>query len=303
MVTITVVEPNTLLRLGILNLLETLDCRVASQGIDYVQLFDGAKPHTSGADLMLLSVPATYDHVRELVATAQQRFDPRRILLLSDTQEPSYPLSGLPSVLTGYVCKFASQDILKASIMLALAGGKCFPRPDTKHAVDTPGEPSVNDKAAPRRRWYDHSGTDPCRLGDDHVTDSLPGPAPMIEGSPEGHPALSGATVPGAASQQALAPDVVKQEAALLHLTPRQYGVLALMAKGYPLKKISRELAISVATVKTHTEAVYQRLGVNNRTAAVYAATSRGATLGCRNGPQDTANRQPAPGAPDDASD
>ncbi|MER1965811.1 hypothetical protein [Castellaniella sp. FW104-7G2B] len=35
-----------------------------------------------------------------------------------------------------------------------------------------------------------------------------------------------------------------------------------------------------MATAKTHTEALYQRLSVNSRNAAVYAAISRGATLG-----------------------
>src|SRR3546814_3468181 len=92
---------------------------------------------------MLLSVPASYDHVRELIAIAQQRFDPHRILLLSDTHEPSYSMLKLPSVLAGYVCKFAPHDTLKASIMLALAGGKCFPGPDTAHA-DPPDKPPGN---------------------------------------------------------------------------------------------------------------------------------------------------------------
>jgi DNA-binding NarL/FixJ family response regulator len=119
----------------------------------------------------------------------------------------------------------------------------------------------------------------------------------------DSHPAL--APTPSGASFPDPAPalDLVRQEAALLQLTPRQYEVLALMAKGYPLKKISRELKISVATVKTHTEALYQRLGVNNRNAAVYAATSRGATLGCWNSPRGPAGLQPPSPAPTGASD
>ena len=71
----------------------------------------------------------------------------------------------------------------------------------------------------------------------------------------------------------------------MLRLTPRQYEVLVLLAKGYPLKKISRELNISVATAKTHTEALYQRLSVNSSNAAVYAAISKGATLGLQGPP------------------
>lgn len=289
MVTITVVEPNTLLRLGILNLLKTLDCRAASQGIDYTQLFDGGQPHPPGTDLMLLSVPAAYDHVRELVATAQQRFAPRRILLLSDTPEPSYSLLNLPPVLAGYVCKFATPDVLKSSIMLTLAGGKCFPRPNT---ADT-GTPGIHGDDAPKRRWYDQDGARLRSPADGDQSNSLS--AQAAHSRQEDDPARSSTASGGLATMsQALTPELIKQEAELLHLTPRQYDILALMAKGHPLKAISRELAISMATVKTHTEALYLRLGVNSRNAAVYAAISRGATLGCWKDPQNTADLPPA---------
>ena len=66
----------------------------------------------------------------------------------------------------------------------------------------------------------------------------------------------------------------------MLHITPRQYEVLVLLARGYPMKTVSRHLNISVATAKAHTETLYQRLGAHNRNQAIYAAISRGATLG-----------------------
>lgn len=66
----------------------------------------------------------------------------------------------------------------------------------------------------------------------------------------------------------------------MLGLTRRQYEVLVLLARGYPMKTVGRYLNISVATAKAHTETLYQRLDVHNRNAAVYAAVSRGATLG-----------------------
>ncbi|MBP6018077.1 MAG: response regulator transcription factor [Burkholderiaceae bacterium] len=69
-------------------------------------------------------------------------------------------------------------------------------------------------------------------------------------------------------------------ESEMLGLTPRQYEVLVLLAKGYPMKTVGRQLNISVATAKAHTESLYQRLDVRNRNAAVYAAINRGATLG-----------------------
>lgn len=73
---------------------------------------------------------------------------------------------------------------------------------------------------------------------------------------------------------------IVHEETLLLGLTVRQYEVLVLLAQGLPLKTIAKQLDISVATAKSHTETLYQRLDVNNRNAAVYTAISRGATLG-----------------------
>lgn len=83
------------------------------------------------------------------------------------------------------------------------------------------------------------------------------------------------------------------EESEMLGLTPRQYEVLVLLARGYPMKTVGRYLNISVATAKAHTETLYQRLDVHNRNAAVYAAVSRGAKLGwtCIGGHSETPNR------------
>jgi len=65
----------------------------------------------------------------------------------------------------------------------------------------------------------------------------------------------------------------------LLNITERQYEVLALLARGYPIKTVSRVLNISVATAKTHACTLYHRLQVRNKGEAVYVALQRGATL------------------------
>ncbi|BDB26729.1 response regulator transcription factor [Cupriavidus sp. P-10] len=69
-------------------------------------------------------------------------------------------------------------------------------------------------------------------------------------------------------------------EAHLLGLTPRQYEILVLLARGYPAKTISRQLNVSVATVKCHCHAVYKTLGVRSKGEAVHVALQRGARLG-----------------------
>lgn len=72
----------------------------------------------------------------------------------------------------------------------------------------------------------------------------------------------------------------INEESEILGLTPRQYQVLVLLARGLPMKTVGKRLNISVATVKVHTEDLYRRLNVHNRNAAVYAAISQGAMLG-----------------------
>lgn len=83
--------------------------------------------------------------------------------------------------------------------------------------------------------------------------------------------------------QQAPPSLIDHQESIALGLTPRQYEVLVLLARGHTLKAIAQHLNIAATTAKVHAETVYQRLHVHNRTEAIYAAISRGATLGWSN--------------------
>jgi DNA-binding NarL/FixJ family response regulator len=59
-------------------------------------------------------------------------------------------------------------------------------------------------------------------------------------------------------------------------LTPREVQVLALVSRGLSNGEIGRELYIGEATVKTHLLRAFAKLGVNDRTAAVTLALSRG---------------------------
>lgn len=61
-----------------------------------------------------------------------------------------------------------------------------------------------------------------------------------------------------------------------VHLTERQKDVLALLAQGAPIKRICRELDLSVGTVKTHVAAIYRAFGASNRTEALLAARRAG---------------------------
>ncbi|MEW2121442.1 response regulator transcription factor [Streptomyces sp. NPDC005474] len=59
-------------------------------------------------------------------------------------------------------------------------------------------------------------------------------------------------------------------------LTPREVQVLGLVARGLSNSEIGRQLYIGEATVKTHLLRTFVKLDVNDRTAAVTVALSRG---------------------------
>jgi DNA-binding NarL/FixJ family response regulator len=59
-------------------------------------------------------------------------------------------------------------------------------------------------------------------------------------------------------------------------LTPREVQVLRAVARGLSNPDIGRELFIGEATVKSHVTRIFEKLGVNDRTAAVTAAIARG---------------------------
>ena len=61
-----------------------------------------------------------------------------------------------------------------------------------------------------------------------------------------------------------------------VHLTERQKDVLALLAKGAPIKRICKELNLSEGTVKTHVTAIYRAFNASNRTEALLEARRHG---------------------------
>ncbi len=77
------------------------------------------------------------------------------------------------------------------------------------------------------------------------------------------------------------------REARLLRLSLRQYEVLVLLSRGLSVKDISRQLRVSVPTVKSHTLHIYRRLSANNKTEAVFVARGMGAALAAVSGDRD----------------
>jgi DNA-binding CsgD family transcriptional regulator len=66
--------------------------------------------------------------------------------------------------------------------------------------------------------------------------------------------------------------DVQRRRHPVPRLTPRQTGLLHLVAAGHTNSQIARRLGISEGTVRTHLENIYDKLQVTSRTAAVVRA-------------------------------
>jgi DNA-binding NarL/FixJ family response regulator len=62
-------------------------------------------------------------------------------------------------------------------------------------------------------------------------------------------------------------------------LTPREREILSMLAEGLPNKVIASRLGISEHTVKTHLEAVFEKLGASTRAEAVARAVRSGLLL------------------------
>ncbi|WP_017973901.1 response regulator [Actinopolyspora halophila] len=84
-----------------------------------------------------------------------------------------------------------------------------------------------------------------------------------------------------ALGETALGPDVAARlfdrlRAPTEALSPREAEILRLLSQGLSNRALSRELFISEATVKTHLVHIFDKLGVDNRTAAISTALQRG---------------------------
>jgi DNA-binding NarL/FixJ family response regulator len=62
-------------------------------------------------------------------------------------------------------------------------------------------------------------------------------------------------------------------------LTPREQEILGMLAEGLPNKAIASRLGISDHTVKTHLEAIFDKLGASTRAEAVARAVRAGLLL------------------------
>jgi LuxR family maltose regulon positive regulatory protein len=77
-------------------------------------------------------------------------------------------------------------------------------------------------------------------------------------------------------AREVLAKNVKDSQEILGVLTEREWTILSILPSQRTLEEIGRDLNVSVNTVKSHVKAIYAKLNVNSRRAAVAAAYRTG---------------------------
>lgn len=248
MATILLIEPHPLLRLGLRHLLAQSVMPDDIIDIDPATIHRAEDAWIPNADLLIYGLGAG-DAGWQPLERLCQWFGPQRVLVLADGIHPSMADAAVPDFVCGLLSKACSADILDAAIRLVLAGGECFPAwaHGTAGTIATTAVSGMD--AAPSAAAQDGG------VARTHGQIERAAPAPQLD------------------------IETPSTGAHLLNITERQYEVLVLLARGYPIKTISRALNISAATAKTHACTLYQRLQVRNKGEAVYEALRRGAKL------------------------
>ncbi|MBP0629201.1 LuxR C-terminal-related transcriptional regulator [Cupriavidus sp. AcVe19-1a] len=277
------IEEHPLLRLGLLQMLENIQesAQVAAIAPADIARLDSRHYH---ADLLVFGMPAESGPGWVQLEQAQAVLQPQRVLILADVLPLHVPNPESARGVCGCLPKTASLAVIEAAIRLAISGvqGLLF-------SAETGTTPSASRSAFPAVQSLASAAPLPLPAAMPTDSLSLASCASAQRSTPRASVAVRDLTdlrpgqplpAPAAASPVPIAEEEPSYgEAEMLKITPRQYEVLVLLARGYPIKTVSRMLNISVATVKSHACTLYQRLKVRNKGEAVYAALQRGATL------------------------
>ncbi|MCG5261984.1 response regulator transcription factor [Cupriavidus gilardii] len=258
MATILLIEPHPLLRLGLRQLLAQSELPVHVIDVEPAMLPSPDDARLRDADLLIYGWHDDGSGTWRAMEDLCRYLAPQRVLVLADGLPSGMSHESVPPLVAGLLSKNCCAEVLDAAIRLVLAGGECFP-------ALTHAEPMQQSGLCAMQTTGNKEG---AATRPDEPIASMRGPGGWS-------PDIALRTAP------LIQPDIETPSfgSHLLNITERQYEVLALLARGYPIKTVSRVLNISVATAKTHACTLYHRLHVRNKGEAVYEALRRGAKL------------------------
>jgi LuxR family maltose regulon positive regulatory protein len=105
--------------------------------------------------------------------------------------------------------------------------------------------------------------------GDEHLVEARA----IIDRCPD--PGIAGRYLARAESRHGTAARVARTAGLVEQITDREMAVLRYLPSEMSQRDIAAELYVSLNTVKTHSRAIYRKLGVGDRKAAVQAARDR----------------------------
>lgn len=252
MTKVVLVEAHPLIRLGLHQLLGAMAGSWDVMALDARSISEFAYLDCD-VELVILGMAPEPTQSWQTLAEVERILHPRRTLLLSEPAAAWQPPAGTQyASVYGCISRTAPVEVVEAAIRLGMAGEhvvaqRTVAAPQIKPASPWPAPPEPS-------RWQ-------------------PPPVHMNGAEPEVEAEPPVSVAPAVPTRTALDPVAGAQ---LLNVTPRQYEVLTLLARGYPIKTVSRMLNISTATAKAHASTLYQRLRVNSKGEAVYAARQRG---------------------------
>ncbi|MFM2066042.1 MAG: hypothetical protein RLZZ584_951 [Pseudomonadota bacterium] len=218
---------------------EACDCLAAEPGIELVLL-----------DLKLGDSQGV-DGVTRLRTAAP---DATLVVLSGDVRHETV-LAAIRAGASGYIPKTARGGAIERALRLVLDGQIYLP-PEVLQALQPPAGPATPGL------WT--SGLAPLDIGFGPIR-----PRPGLPSAAAAQPAPAGRLAH--VNLQAVA-----AMASQLGLAPRQVDVFKPMLEGAANKVIARELDLAESTVKSHTIAIFRKLGVSSRAEAMVKAAQLG---------------------------
>jgi DNA-binding NarL/FixJ family response regulator len=265
---LVLVEKNHLIRLGLHKLFSSLsnEWEIVLLDVDDIH----ALPDTDRtADLVVLGLPVDASEGHQAMASIEHVLNPTNMLLLSEQSASWSPLDcGTRSI---YACidKKASTDTLLAAVRLGMSYEKFL----SARAGAALEQKTLPNRVADAATVPNHASSHVDRTAEKNT--QQPGTINHIL-TPAEH---AGTAAPVSTQSLDKSGGAGRCGAELLNITPRQYEVLELLARGYPIKTVARMMDIATATAKAHTASLYRQLNVNSRGEAVYAARQKGVLL------------------------